>query len=230
MNSTKITSKTPYPFYTLGEEIAHSVLHGIGALGATAGLVLLTLKTRGILGGHRGGSLDLTAALLFTVTMIGMYLASTLYHAVRHQGAKRILRIIDHSVIYAFIAGTYTPLCLTALKGVWGWSLLAVEWGLAIIGVTLYILGCRFIRKMEVTIYILMGWVIAVSIVPLMHSIPVQSLVLIFAGGVVYSLGTIWYRMKNIRCTHIVWHVFVLIGTACHWFSIWFMVSAGNFA
>ena len=226
MNSVKAASKAPFPFYTIREEIAHSVLHGIGVLGAAAGLVALAMKTMGILDGHRGGILDITAALLFAATMLGMYIASTLYHAVQHQGAKRILRILDHSVIYAFIAGTYTPFCLTAMKGFWGWGLFTVEWSLAIAGITLYVLGFRFVRKMEVTIYILMGWVIAVSFVPLMHSVPIQSLVLVFTGGVIYSLGTIWYRKKNIRCTHVVWHVFVLLGTICHWFSIWFLLSA----
>ena len=211
------------PFYTIGEEIAHSVLHGVGVLGAIAGLVLLTLKTRGIFGGQRGGSLDITAVLLFAVTMIGMYLVSTLYHAIQHRGAKRILRVLDHSAIYIFIAGTYTPFCLIALKGAWGWSLFAVEWSLAILGITLYVLNWRILKKIELAVYILMGWVIVVGFVPLMRSVPVLSLFLLIAGGVVYSLGTIWYRRKSLRRTHIVWHAFVLIGTACHWFSIWFL-------
>jgi len=226
MGSLKTVSNAAIrPFYTIGEEIAHSILHGIGVLAATAGLVLLSLKTRGIFGGPRGGSLDITAVFLFTVTMIGMFLASTLYHAIQHQGAKRILRIIDHSVIYIFIAGTYTPFCLSALKGAWGWSLFAIEWSLAVLGITLYVLNWKVLKKIEVVVYILMGWVIVVGFVPLMRSVPVVSLVLLIGGGVVYSLGTIWYRKKNLKCTHIVWHAFVLIGTACHWFSIWFMTG-----
>jgi len=223
MGSSKTTSNIAVlPFYTIGEEIAHSILHGIGALAATAGLVLLAMKTSSIL---RTGILDKTAAILFAATMIGMFLVSTLYHAIQHRGAKRILRILDHSAIYIFIAGTYTPFCLTALRGAWGWSLFAVEWSLAILGITLYVLNFKFLKKIEVAVYILMGWVIVVGFVPLMRSVPAQSLVLLIVGGIVYSLGTIFYRKKNLRCTHIVWHAFVLMGTACHWFSIWFMIS-----
>jgi hemolysin III len=210
--------------YSIGEEIANSILHGIGVLGAVAGLVLLNLKTRGLLGGSRSGSIDITAVLLFAATMIGMFLASTLYHAVQHRGAKRILRDLDHTVIYLFIAGTYTPFCLTALRGPCGWSIFAVEWFLANLGITLYALDNKPLKKLEVAAKILMGWVIVVGFIPLARSIPTISLILLFAGGGAYTMGTIWYRKKSIRGTHAIWHAFVLGGTVCHWFSIWFLV------
>jgi len=212
-----------FPFYTIGEEIANSILHGIGALGATAGLILLRLKTTGFLGGQRASNLDIAAVLLFTASMIGMFLISTLYHGIQHQGAKRILRRLDHSVIFVFIAGTYTPFCLTGLQGAWGWSLFAVEWSLAILGITLNILDFKALKKIEVAAYIMMGWAIVVGFVPLLRSIPIQSIILLLAGGTAYTIGTIWYRMKSVRLTHVVWHVFVIIGTVCHWFSIWYM-------
>ena len=213
-----------FPFYTIGEEIAHSVLHGIGALAATAGLVLLSLKTLGILGGRRAGNLDIAAAVLFAATMIGMFLISTLYHAIQRQGAKRILRRLDHSVIFVFIAGTYTPLCLSGLGGAWGWSLFGVEWFLALVGITLNIIGLKALKKIEVAAYIMMGWVIVVGFVPLVRSVPIISIILLLAGGVAYTSGTLWYRRKDLRHTHVVWHVFVLIGTVCHWFSVWFLI------
>jgi hemolysin III len=226
MSTTKTQSPAlVFPFYTIGEEIANSILHGVGTLGAIAGLVLLSLKAAGFLGGERGGALDITAVVLFAAAMIGMFLVSTLYHAIQHQGAKRILRVLDHSAIFLFIAGTYTPFCLIALKGAWGWSLFAVEWSLAVLGITLNILDCKALKKIEVAAYIIMGWAIITGSVPLFRSIPVRSFILLIAGGVAYSLGTIWYRMKSVRLTHVVWHAFVLIGTVCHWFSIWLLVA-----
>ena len=211
------------PFYTIGEEIANSILHGIGMLAATAGLVLLNLKTRGFWGGQKGANLDIIAVLLFAGTMIGMYLISTLYHAIQHSGAKHILRKLDHSVIFIFIAGTYTPFCLSGLRGAWGWSLFALEWSLALLGIILNILDYKALKKIEVAAYIAMGWAIVVGFVPLLRSVPFPSIILLLAGGTAYTLGTVWYRMKNIKHTHAIWHVFVLIGTVCHWFSIWFL-------
>ena len=223
MSDIKPSKTAVLPFYTIGEEIANAILHGIGTLAAIAGLVLLNLKTRGLFGGPRGGRLDITAALLFTAAMTGMFLISTLYHAIQHRGAKQILRILDHSVIYLFIAGTYTPLCLSGLKGAWGWSLFAVEWSLAALGITLYVIGNKALKKIEVAAYILMGWVIVIGFVPLVRSVPLITIILLLAGGVAYTMGTIWYRKKHIRGTHIVWHGFVLLGTVCHWLSIWFL-------
>jgi len=225
MNVAKRTSLTAVlPLYTTGEEIVNSIVHGIGVLGAIAGLVLLNLKVTGILDGQRSESVEIIAALIFTSTMTGMFLASTLYHAIQHQGAKRILRKLDHSLIFIFIAGTYSPFCLIALRGGWGWSLFAFEWLLALLGIILNILDSRALKKIEIAIYVLMGWAILVGFVPLLRSVPLQSVVLLIAGGITYTLGIIWYRMKNVRLSHAVWHVFVLIGAICHWFSIWFIV------
>jgi len=212
------------PLYTIGEEIANSILHGIGALGAVAGLVLLSLKTMGFLGAERARTLDILAVILFAVTMIVMFLTSTLYHAVQYDSAKRVLRKLDHSLVFVFIAGTYTPLCLSGLRGAWGWSLFAVEWALALLGIFLNVLGFKSLRKIELAAYIMMGWVIIVGCVPLVRSVPTESIILLIAGGVAYTLGTIWYRRKNIRFTHAVWHIFVLIGTVCHWFAIWYII------
>jgi len=225
MGKTKSTPvAAALPRYTISEEIANSIVHGIGTLGAIAGLVLLTLKTGGILGGHRAGNMDIIAAILFASTMICMFLVSTLYHAIQHQGVKRVLRKFDHSVIFIFIAGTYTPLCLSALKGAWGWSLFAAEWSLALIGIILNIMGNKALKKIEVVAYILMGWAIVVGCVPLVRSVPIQSIILLLAGGVAYTMGTFWYRKKNVWLTHVIWHLFVLIGTICHWFSIWYLI------
>lgn len=215
------SKESTLPFYTIGEEIANSVLHGAGMLAAVAGLVLLNLKTRGIFGGEKEAGLDITAALLFTSAMIAMFLISTLYHAIQHPAAKRVLRILDHSAVYVFIAGTYTPFCLSGLKGTWGWVLFFIEWGLALTGIILYATGSKALKKIEVAVYILMGWAIVAGWVPLVRSVSPKSIALLLGGGVAYTLGTLWYRKKTVRKTHVVWHVFVLAGALCHWFAVW---------
>ena len=165
----KLSAAAEFPFYSINEEIANSVLHGIGTLAATAGMVLLTLKAGGFLGGQNAGSLDIIAALLFTVTMMGMFLISTLYHAIQHQGAKHIMRKLDHSAVFIFIAGTYSPLCLSGLGGAWGWSIFAVEWVMAITGITLNCIDFKHIRKIEIAVYVIMGWAIVAGAVPLIR-------------------------------------------------------------
>ena len=208
---------------SIGEEIANSILHGIGALLATAGLVLLTLKKGGFLSRERAGGLDIMAVLLFAITMILMFLISTLYHAIQHEGAKRVFRKLDHCAIFIFIAGTYTPLCLIGLRGVWGWSIFAFEWAMAVIGIVFHSIGIKSFKKFEIAAYVLMGWAIIAGFFPLIKSIPIISIIFLFAGGAAYTFGIIWYRMKNLVMGHIAWHFFVIIGTVCHWFSIWFI-------
>jgi hemolysin III len=155
--------------------------------------------------------------------MISMFLTSTLYHAIQHEGAKRVLRILDHAAIYLLIAGTYTPFCLLGLKGALGWSFFGVEWSLAITGITLYAVNCRLLKKAELGVYMLMGWAIVAGWFRLMSTIPTASLILLAGGGVAYTLGTIWYSKPHRRGTHVIWHVFVLAGAVCHWWSIWLM-------
>ena len=221
--SMPATSLSIVPSYTTGEEITNSILHGLGALGAMAGLVLLGLKTSGIFSGQREEVLDIIAVFLFTVTMIGMFLISTLYHAVQHQGAKRVLRRLDHAMIFIFIAGTYTPFCLSGLQGTWGWSLFAFEWILAFTGITLNIFGFKALKKIEIAAYVLMGWAIIAGFIPLMRSVPVQSIIMLIAGGIAYTLGIIWYKKKDVKYTHAVWHGFVIAGAICHWFAVWYL-------
>jgi hemolysin III len=218
----KSSGKT-LPFQTAGEEIANSIIHGLGCLLAAAGLMPLVFRAGGFLGGKGGGSTAAAAYIIFSITMIAMFLASTVYHAVPHQGAKRVLRVLDHSAIYLLIAGTYTPLCLTALRGPWGWSFLGAEWTLAAAGIVLYAVNWKFIKKAELVVYILMGWAILAGWLPLARAVPAVSLILLAAGGAAYTLGTFWYRKHSVRGAHVVWHVFVLAGAVCHWWSVWFM-------
>jgi hemolysin III len=221
--STKNSTAVVLPFYPIGEEIANSILHGIGALAAIAGLVLLILKNSGVLSGHRTAVADIVAIFLFSTTMVGMFLISTLYHAIQHQNVKRIFRKLDHSVIFIFIAGTYTPICLCGLRGAWGWSLFGGEWALALTGIILNILNFKTIKKIEMAVYIMMGWAIIIGFVPLLHSVSLISIIFLLSGGAAYTLGAVFYKKKNIKHTHVIWHIFVIIGAVCHWFAIWYL-------
>jgi hemolysin III len=215
------------PFQTIGEEIANATLHGMGVLFAVAGLVLLTLRANGQIGGSGGGGLARAGYILYTATMITMFLASTLYHAMQHKGAKRVFRVLDHSAIYLLIAGTYTPFCLVALRGAWGWTFLGIEWALALAGIVLYAVNWKFIKKAELAIYILMGWAIVAGWAPMKAALPRAGLVLLMAGGLAYTLGTFFYSRKKWHGAHVTWHVFVLAGAILHWCSIWLMSRSG---
>jgi hemolysin III len=213
----------PLPFQTPGEEIANSILHGLGVLLAAAGLVLLCARGNGALGGAGGSTLAVVSYVIFTAAMITMFLASTLYHAIQAEGAKRVFRVIDHSAIYILIAGTYTPYSLLGFRGALGWVYFGLEWGLAITGVSLYSANVKFIKKIELVVYILMGWACAFGLFRLIRSLPSVSSLFLLAGGIAYTLGTIWYSQGSRRGAHVVWHVFVLAGAVLHWWSIWFL-------
>jgi len=223
---------------TAGEEIANSALHFIGILLGVLGLVILVSHARS----------SLPAYVIFASTMIFMFAASTVYHAAIPKKIKHFFRIVDHQAIYIFIAGTYTPFCLLALKGALGWALLCFEWALALTGAILSAVQFRSIKKIEMIIFMLMGWAIVGGFVPLARSLSLQSVVLLFAGGAAYTAGTFWYRAgkpkpavetganseqntaprhlrKRLFCGHVIWHLFVLAGAACHWFSVWFMCN-----
>jgi hemolysin III len=205
------------------EEIANSIIHGAGVLLAIAGLVLLTIRSRGFLGGRQLSAAGTASYVLFAATMICMFLASTLYHAIRREGIKRVFRILDHAAIYLLIAGTYTPFCLTALRGTRGWTIFGLEWGAAISGIVFHALNNKTLKRFEIAIYIVMGWAMIASWVPLAKAVSMRTLVLLAAGGISYTLGVFWYKKKNMRGSHAVWHIFVLAGAACHWISVWFI-------
>jgi len=214
---------TPLPFQTPGEEIANSILHGFGILLAAAGFVLLVLRSSGYLGGTAGGPLALASYVIYSSTLILMFLLSTLYHAIQAEGAKRVFQVLDHSAVYLLIAGTYTPFSLLGLGGALGWVYFGVEWGLAIIGIVLYAVKRAAMRKVEVAVYVLMGWAIVLAFFPLWSRIPKISVILILSGGILYTMGTLWYRRKHRRASHVIWHIFVVGGAFCHWLSLWFM-------
>ena len=200
---------------SLGEEIANSVSHGVGLLAALVAAPFLVLEAR------RGGAVAIVGASVFAGTVIVLYLASTLYHALPKNTAKRVFRVIDHSAIFLLIAGTYTPFTLGVLRGAWGWTLLGVVWGLAVLGVTLKsVAGIRYPR-LSTTLYVGMGWLALIAIRPLWHLVPLAGWLWLIAGGIAYTAGIAFYAAERMRYGHLVWHLFVLIGTACHFFAVW---------
>jgi len=160
------------------------------------------------------------AVSIYGATLVLLFLASTLYHSISRPRAKEALHLADHAAIYALIAGSYTPFLLVNMRGAWGWSMLAVIWGLAVIGITLTLAQIKRLQKAPVLIYLGMGWLMIIAIVPLVRSVARGGLLWLAAGGLLYSLGVIFYRWKGLRFNHAVWHVFVLAASACHFIAV----------
>jgi hemolysin III len=205
--------------YTVGEEIAHAVTHGIGAVLSIAGLaVLVAFATL------YGNAWHITSSSIYGVTLILLYTASTLYHGIPQPAAKRVLRRIDHAAIFLLIAGTYTPFTLVNLRGEWGWLLFGLVWSFAILGVVLETVAKRRIKRLSLTLYLGLGWLVVIAIEPLLDAVASGGLILLLAGGLCYSLGVIFYVWKRLAYHHAVWHMFVMVGSMLHFFSIFFYV------
>lgn len=196
---------------SLGEEIANSVSHGVVALAGLVAAPFLIVRAA-----HRGGALSAAGMTVFVVTLVLLYLASTIYHALPPNAAKRVFRVLDHSAIYLLIAGTYTPFTLGILRGPLGWTLFGVVWALAACGTVMKAVGGIRFPRISTVLYIAMGW-LAVAAIPLWPRIPVSGWLWLIAGGVAYTAGVAFYATDHrVRYGHFIWHVFVVAGTACH--------------
>lgn len=209
--------------YTIGEEIFNSITHGIGAGLAIAATVLLCIKAA-LYSPVGLTSYYVVGWSVFGASLILLYLMSTLYHALTPAKAKKVFAIFDHASIYFLIAGTYTPFCLTALRGTLGWTLFGIIWGLAIVGITLYAIFGKRLRAASAITYILMGWLILFAINPLISALPKISIIYLILGGVAYTLGVIFYAMKNKKWMHSIWHLFVLAGSIFHFFAVYLSI------
>jgi hemolysin III len=201
--------------YTLGEEIFSSVTHGLGtilAIGGTAVLIVLSAIFSDVW--------SVVGSAIFGASLIILYCMSTLYHAISAPRAKKFFRIMDHNTIFFLIAGTYTPITISILRGWLGWTLFGIVWGAAIIGIVLNSIDLEKFRKPSVVCYILMGWVIIIAIHPLLNIMSATSLWLLVGGGIFYTVGVIFYAIKKVKYFHSIWHIFTLLGSTCHYFSI----------
>lgn len=202
---------------TLGEEIANSISHGIGFLGA---LVITPIM---IMAAIPSGVAGIAGASIFGVSMMILYLSSTLYHAFPSSRTKRIFKLFDHAAIFLLIAGTYTPFTLSVLPGAWGWSLFGVVWGLAIFGIVLKSVGGASSSRLSTALYLGMGWLAVIAAQPLFTSLPTQGLLWLVMGGLLYSAGVIFFVYDHkTRFNHFIWHLFVMGGTACHVVAVLF--------
>ncbi|NOT75108.1 MAG: hemolysin III family protein [Cyclobacteriaceae bacterium] len=195
---------------TLGEEIANSISHGVGFLGALAVTPLL------IISAIPSGAAAIVGVSIFGTTMMLLYLASTLYHAFPKSRTKNLFQIFDHGAIFLLIAGTYTPFTLGLLRGAWGWSLFGVVWGLAILGIVIKSVGGANSGKLSTALYLAMGWIAVIAIKPLWESMDAWGLFWLLGGGIMYSAGVFFFVKDQIKYSHFIWHLFVLAGTACH--------------
>ncbi|WP_246047092.1 PAQR family membrane homeostasis protein TrhA [Leptospira ognonensis] len=207
--------------YSVAHEIANAVTHGIGGALSIAGLTLLV--TMAVL---FGDTWRVVSSVIYGSTLVILYLASTLYHALHHEKAKFIFKNIDHASIFLLIAGTYTPFTLVSLRenSKWGWTLFIVIWALALVGVIQKAIFPRNMKNLGVVVYILMGWLCLFVISDIRNAIGMQGILWLLAGGLSYTFGVIFYAWDNLPFNHAIWHLFVLAGSFFHFFAIWFYV------
>ena len=206
---------TVHDEHHIRHELASALTHGVGAMAALAGsAVLITLAAL------HGDAWQLGASIVFGVTLLLLYVASTLYHSVQHPVAKGRLKVFDHCAIYLLIAGTYTPFTLIGLRGPWGWGLFIAIWTLAIGGVVFKLFYTGRFKRLSTLIYIAMGWLIIVAIKPMLNSLDAWTLGWLLAGGLFYTLGTYFYHRESIPYSHAIWHMFVIAGSVCHFVAV----------
>lgn len=213
--SNKSTKNKIKRRYTLGEEIFNSVSHGIGAGLSIAGTVVLIVCSV-----IYANAWAIVSSSIYGASLIILYSMSTLYHSLTNETAKKFFRIMDHNTIFLLIAGTYTPITLYILGGTLGWILFGIVWGATIIGITLNSINLEKAKKPSLFCYVAMGWVIIFAIKPLINNMPKLALIFLLIGGVLYTLGVIFYAIKKVKYFHSIWHLFTVAASTFHYFSI----------
>ncbi len=203
------------PIYSTLEEILSTVSHGVGVLLSIAALVLLLVRAP-------NDSITLVSLVIYSATLILLYLVSTLYHALGVNKGKQVFRVLDHCSIFLLIAGTYTPLSLAIIRGTVGWVLFGVIWAAAVVGIVFNAINLKRFQKLSMVCYICMGWAVIFAAKPLAGSMPVWEIILLLAGGVFYTVGAVLYAIgKKKKYVHSLWHLFVLAGSVFHFFCIY---------
>ncbi|OGA77393.1 MAG: hemolysin D [Betaproteobacteria bacterium RIFCSPLOWO2_12_FULL_65_14] len=206
---------------SLGEEIANSLSHGLGLLAALAVFPVLVMVSV-----RHGDAAGIIGASVFASTVVLLYLASTVFHALPASRAKRVFQILDHAAIYFLIAGTYTPFTLGVLRGPWGWTLFGLVWGLAALGTVIKCLGGVRYTKVSTWVYLAMGWLIVIAADTAWTLVPKWGLFWLLAGGLAYTAGAVFFMAERVRYFHFVWHLFVVAGTACHVVAVLWYAAA----
>jgi hemolysin III len=210
-----MTQTKPVHPETPAEELANSITHAIGGLLAAAALALMVAFAA-----DRGDARRVVSVSVYGATLVFMYVASTAYHLVTPPRAKRVMRILDHSSIYLLIAGTYTPVALCAMRGPWGWSLFGVTWGLAVVGVVIKSFYVERYELLSTLLYVVMGWIVLIAVKPLWAALPAGGLAWLLGGGVAYTAGVAFFVWDHLPFNHAIWHLFVILGTVCHFFAV----------
>lgn len=210
-----VTSDNRVKFYTVGEEIANSVTHGVGALLAIAACVVLIVSAA-----IKGGAIRVVSASVYGASLIIMFTMSTLYHALTNDRAKKVFRVFDHTSIFLLIAGTYTPVALITLRGKLGWAVFGIVWGISVIGIILNSVSVERFKKLSLLAYVIMGWCALIPVYQLMQKLTRGGIIFLVVGGSLYTIGVIFYKLKKIRYMHSIWHLFVLGGAIMHYFCI----------
>jgi hemolysin III len=205
--------------YTVLEEILNSVTHGAGALVSIAGLVFLI-----VFSSTYGQASHIASCTVFGISLVLLYTASTLYHSFQKPNIKHVLKILDHSCIYVLIAGTYTPFMIVIVRGALGWTIFAIVWSLTILGIIFKAFFVNRFKIVSTLAYILMGWLIIFAFKPLFQTLPGSGIAWLVAGGLAYTLGTIFYAWKTLPFNHAIWHLFVLAGSVCHFMAVLFYI------
>ena len=200
---------------SVGEEIANSVSHGIGLMGAIAAMPILMVSAA-----KQGDLAGIIGASVFSATMVLLYLTSTLYHALPTGKAKQVFQVLDHAAIFILIAGTYTPFTLGVLHGAWGWTLLGLVWGFAVIGVILKATTLDRFQSLSTCMYLAMGWLVLIAVVPLWTNMPIWGLFWLLCGGISYTVGVAFFATDRMPYFHFIWHLFVIMGTSCHFVAV----------
>ena len=206
-------------YYNVIEEVFNSLTHGLGAVLGAFGLVLLLLNAL-----QHDSRTYVVSAVIYGTSIVFLFMASTLYHAIPNRGAKRVFKIIDHSAIYLLIAGTYTPILLVTFSDTFGVVMMVVIWTLAVAGVIFKIFYSNRFHNLSLITYLGMGWLALFAAYELIQNLPWAALALLVAGGIVFSLGTIFYRSQRIPFNHAIWHLFVLGGCMCHFLAVYYFI------
>jgi len=207
--------KSAFRKLTIGEEIFNSVTHGIGTLCSIAALVILIIVAL-----NKGNLWHLVSFAIYGSSLVLLYLMSTLYHSFTGEKLKNLFARFDHAAIFLLIAGTYTPFLLTSMRGVFGWTLFGIIWGTAIVGVVIRSIYLNKFKKIMVALYLLMGWMFVFAAKSMFKSLPLSSIIFLLLGGVSYSVGVILYMNEKMQYSHGIWHIFVLAGSAFHFFAV----------
>jgi len=218
-----LTDNKEIKYYSPTEEKINIISHAIGFVLGIVGLVLLVLRAS-----QYGDAMHIVSVGIFGASLITLYAASTIYHSAKKPELREKLRVLDHTSIYVLIAGSYTPFSLVILYDTIGWVIFGFAWGLAFTGIILKLFFTGKYNLLSTILYVFMGWIIIFAIKPLIHNLPHEGLIWLLSGGISYTVGAILYSIKKIKFNHAIFHIFVLIGSFCHYVSVFFYVLPGE--